>query len=619
MGAARPRFHGAPEGSPTSHRMFESAAPLRPAPHLMAARFRPALLALLVLVAAPLAAAQDAPVRRCAVEDPAPAERAWARQVVERYRALGTARPALGEGPVVVPLAVHVLTAGGAGATDAQVEAQVAVLDAAFRGMGYRVALAALDRTENAAWARGLRLDSPEEAAMKRALTLDPTVFLNVYVADLFDDYLGWATTPDDRRAGTPLDGVVLATGTLPGGADAPFNEGDTGVHEVGHWVGLDHTFAGGCTGAGDGVADTPAERSPASGCPTARDSCPLDPGLDPVQNYMDYSDDACMVSFTAGQRERARALTAERRPAVAAGGRVLVTAAPRAFDGAFVGFARTAPLRVTNTTDEAVTVTAVRASDPAFASGGAGTVVAPGSVAVLDLAFTAAAPGTTTAAVTVQTDAGSAEVVVSGSATAPPLARLPADAPRAVVLEGATVALEVPVANAGGADLSFSVGATPPWVVAVDPEAGVLAPGETAALTVTVSAEDLAVAAGQRRREVGGAVSLTTNDPYQPTLDVPLVAVVSERPAAFALGAPFPNPGRGRITVPVELPDDAAVTVEVFDALGRRVAVLARVEALGAGFQDVVWDAGAAPPGLYLVQARGPGGAAVARVVVAR
>lgn len=90
-------------------------------------------------------------------------------------------------------------------------------------------------------------------------------------------------------------DGCFVSPGTMPGGPGVPWdaadNKGKTATHEVGHWLGLFHVFDGfDCAGEGDMVDDTPATRVATVGCPVAQDSCPDQPGLDPVHNYMDYA-----------------------------------------------------------------------------------------------------------------------------------------------------------------------------------------------------------------------------------------------------------------------------------------------------------------------------------------
>jgi hypothetical protein len=241
---------------------------------------------------------------------------------LERFRA-GRSPAALERDPGSVPINVyvHVITAsnGAGNLDDVSIAAQVNVLNTAYSGgtggvnTPFRFVLIGVDRTANDTWFTA-EPDTPAEEEMKAALRQGTAKDLNLYTNEPGVDLLGWATFPWDYSAAPLNDGVVILHSSLPGGSAAPFNLGYTAVHEVGHWLGLFHPFQGRCLTQGDHVSDTPAERSSAFGCQTGRDSCPLRQGDDPIHNFMDYSDDACMDNFTAGQSTRADAASQQYR-----------------------------------------------------------------------------------------------------------------------------------------------------------------------------------------------------------------------------------------------------------------------------------------------------------------
>lgn len=186
--------------------------------------------------------------------------------------------------------------------TTTMINNQMNVLNNAFASKGWTFNLVSTDRTTNSTWFTGCYGTS--ESAMKNALRQGTADDLNIYTCAPSGGILGYATFPSSYTSAPKKDGVVLLYSSLPGGTAAPYNLGDTGTHEVGHWMGLYHTFQGGCSANGDYVSDTPAERSAAYGCPTGRNTCNSS-GNDPITNFMDYTDDSCMFQFTTGQDTR--------------------------------------------------------------------------------------------------------------------------------------------------------------------------------------------------------------------------------------------------------------------------------------------------------------------------
>jgi hypothetical protein len=228
------------------------------------------------------------------------------------------ARGKKGKTSAVIPVWVHVINKGAGfengDVPDTMIRNQIRVLNESFNGRtggansGFAFDLAGVTRTTNAEWFALGFASTDVELAAKTALRRGGPGTLNLYLVDA-SPWLGWAYFPSILNSSfANLDGVVVDWRSLPGGPFAIYSEGDTGTHEVGHWLALYHTFDGHCGKNGDYVADTPAEQSPAFNCPIGRDTCVGAAGVDPITNFMDYTQDSCMYEFSSGQVERMQA-----------------------------------------------------------------------------------------------------------------------------------------------------------------------------------------------------------------------------------------------------------------------------------------------------------------------
>jgi hypothetical protein len=186
--------------------------------------------------------------------------------------------------------------------TTTMINNQMSVLNNAYAAWGWSFNLVTVTRTTNSSWFTGCY--GSAETTMKNSLRQGTADDLNIYSCSPSGGTLGYATFPSSYASQPKKDGVVILFSSVPGGTASPYNLGDTATHEVGHWMGLYHTFQGGCAGSGDYVSDTPAEASAAFGCPSGRNTCSTS-GNDPITNFMDYTDDSCMFQFTGGQDAR--------------------------------------------------------------------------------------------------------------------------------------------------------------------------------------------------------------------------------------------------------------------------------------------------------------------------
>ena len=162
------------------------------------------------------------------------------------------------------------------------------------------------------------------ESTIKPNTIWDATQYCNVWVSDLSGGLLGYAQFPEASslpgigtgNGGANTDGVVILYSSVgsvatPHPLGGVYDAGRTLTHELGHWLGLRHIWGDGGCSVDDYCDDTPRASGSTSGCPSNQNTCDdtnyglsTDPN-DMVENYMDYSYDACMNIFTTDQKTR--------------------------------------------------------------------------------------------------------------------------------------------------------------------------------------------------------------------------------------------------------------------------------------------------------------------------
>lgn len=265
--------------------------------------------------------------------DPALRERmdaieAFTKQAVENP----AAHRLLPDGTIQIPVVVNVLyrtTAQNISA--AQIQSQIDVLNEDFSATNADYNLTStynsvksgnipvrfvLDQvirksTTKTSWTTN---DAMKKTAQGGIAPTSPTTKLNLWVCNLSGGILGYAQFPGGSSS---TDGVVIDDNAFgrTGTAAAPFNKGRTATHEIGHWMNLRHIW-GDATCGNDQVGDTPVHNTANYGCPAAghKSTCSGQP-VEMTMNYMDYTDDACMYMFSAGQESRMLAVFAAGGP----------------------------------------------------------------------------------------------------------------------------------------------------------------------------------------------------------------------------------------------------------------------------------------------------------------
>lgn len=239
----------------------------------------------------------------------------------------------------IIPVVFHVMYADlSDNISDAQIQAAMTILNEDFRrqnadasnlrpvfgnvGADMEIEFRLAQKDPQGNCTNGItRTQTPQSIGanngVKSIIGWDNSKYLNIWVVRTIDigisggTVLGYAAFPQVNLPGTQ-DGIVIRHDHLGNIGTAAGTRHRTLTHEAGHYFNLYHTFQGGCSG-NDHCADTPPVAVASNGCNTAgpQNSCTNDnPDLpDMLENYMDYSDDACMNTFTLNQKTRAKAV----------------------------------------------------------------------------------------------------------------------------------------------------------------------------------------------------------------------------------------------------------------------------------------------------------------------
>ena len=250
--------------------------------------------------------------RTCGTVTPSPTVLESVQEELDHFKATSPIQRDI----VNVQVAFHVIhsLSGNGNISDLMIYNQINVLNEAYEQYNIIFTLSSIDRTANDNWFSDME---SYEQQYKQQLNIDPAHHLNIYTGNM-PGLLGWSYMPYSWSESYYMHGVCLSYTCLPGGT-YPYNLGKTASHEVGHYLGLLHTFDNGCSAPGDYVNDTPYQDDGNNiyTCNPNLDTCPNQLGTDPVHNYMNYVDDACLTEFTNGQSERMDEMIAQYRPSL--------------------------------------------------------------------------------------------------------------------------------------------------------------------------------------------------------------------------------------------------------------------------------------------------------------